>query len=222
MKVLDLCCTVDHRFEGWFASIEAFESQLTNKLISCPVCGTVDVARIPSAPRLNLSGAVAPREPSPEVSRQRMDGAGKSPGPVNSASHDGANHSRGPVDTAAGNSLRNRDSRDNRNTRNTRDNSDDNASVDLPASGSTRPRTLGAEQMREMQGRWMKAIREVMANTEDVGDRFAEEARRMHYSETSSRAIRGTASIEETQALEEEGIEVLALPVPSALKERLQ
>ena len=70
-----------------------------------------------------------------------------------------------------------------------------------------------------MQAEWMKMVRHVMANTEDVGERFAEEARRIHYGETEDRSIRGQASREETEALVEEGIAVLPLPIPKALKE---
>lgn len=70
-----------------------------------------------------------------------------------------------------------------------------------------------------LQAEWMKMVRHVMANTEDVGERFAEEARRIHYGETGERGIRGQASREETEALVEEGIAVLPLPIPKALKE---
>ncbi len=52
----------------------------------------------------------------------------------------------------------------------------------------------------------------VLANCEDVGDRFAEEARRIHYLEAPERSIRGQASSEEYEALREEGVEVLRLP----------
>ncbi|MBE7940751.1 MULTISPECIES: DUF1178 family protein [Ramlibacter] len=90
---------------------------------------------------------------------------------------------------------------------------------------------LGAEAPRQpvaatpdarQQAEWLKLMRQVMASTEDVGERFAEEARRMHYGEAGERAIRGQASPEETRALLEEGIPVLPLPVPKALKEPLQ
>lgn len=75
---------------------------------------------------------------------------------------------------------------------------------------------------RAMQSAWMRAVREVIARTEDVGERFAEEARRMHYGETGERNIRGRASREETEALLEEGIPVLPLPLPKGLKGPLQ
>ena len=57
-------------------------------------------------------------------------------------------------------------------------------------------------------------IDKVLENTEDVGRAFPEEARKIHYREAPERHIRGTASTKEVEALREEGIEVVALPVP--------
>jgi len=79
-----------------------------------------------------------------------------------------------------------------------------------------------ASMQAALQAAWLKAVSHVMAHTEDVGERFAEEARRIHYGETSERGIRGQATREETQALLEEGISVMPLPVPKALKGPLQ
>ncbi len=69
---------------------------------------------------------------------------------------------------------------------------------------------------------WMELARRIVANTDDVGERFADEARKMHYGETEERAIRGKTSVEEARALLEEGIEVLPMVLPPALKETLQ
>jgi len=55
-------------------------------------------------------------------------------------------------------------------------------------------------------------LREIVRNTEDVGARFPEEARRIHYREAPERAIRGQASREDAQALTEEGITFSSLP----------
>ena len=65
-------------------------------------------------------------------------------------------------------------------------------------------------------------MRHVVANTEDVGEKFAEEARRIHYGEADERGIRGKASAKETEALLEEGIGVMPLLLPAAVKESLQ
>lgn len=74
----------------------------------------------------------------------------------------------------------------------------------------------------QLQAAWLQMVRQVMANTEDVGERFAEEARKIHYGESEDRGIRGQASREETQDLLEEGIAVLPLVVPDGMKGPLQ
>jgi hypothetical protein len=57
-------------------------------------------------------------------------------------------------------------------------------------------------------------VDQILQNTEDVGARFPEEARRIHYEEAPRRGIRGTASREEAEALADEGIAVVPLPIP--------
>lgn len=74
----------------------------------------------------------------------------------------------------------------------------------------------------DMQALWLHAVRHMLATTEDVGERFAEEARRIHYGEAEQRGIRGEATPEQRESLHDEGIEVVALPLPRALKEPLQ
>jgi hypothetical protein len=97
-----------------------------------------------------------------------------------------------------------------------------NPSLD-PANANSLPVAhANPESMQLMQAAWMKMVKHVMANTEDVGKNFAEEARKMHYGESEERNIRGKASFEETQELLDEGIDVLPLPVPDALKGGLQ
>jgi hypothetical protein len=140
MKVYNLSCEQDHRFEGWFSSEEDFSSQLARQYIECPVCESRGITRMPSAPRLNLSGVQAPQ-------------------------------------------------------------------------GDTRA---------DLQAKLMELARKVIADTEDVGERFAEEARRIHYKETSQRGIRGIASPDECAELADEGIEVVQMPLPAALKQPLQ
>ncbi len=58
-----------------------------------------------------------------------------------------------------------------------------------------------------------QAIQALINHSEDVGDRFAEEARKIHYEEAPIRAIRGQASPEEFEELRDEGIEIIALPL---------
>lgn len=98
------------------------------------------------------------------------------------------------------------------------------ATPGAPASTAVVPAQSDASNVMNpaAQAAFLKALRQVMANTEDVGNRFAEEARRMHYGDTEARNIRGQASMKETVELLEEGIEVMPLPLPAALKETLQ
>lgn len=69
-------------------------------------------------------------------------------------------------------------------------------------------------QIAALQRQLHEVVRQVIANTEDVGTRFAEEARRIHYGESEQRGIRGQASRAESEALADEGIAVMALPLP--------
>lgn len=57
-------------------------------------------------------------------------------------------------------------------------------------------------------------VQQVRANTENVGERFAEEARAMHYGEKAVRGIRGRADRETAAELRDEGIEFVNLPFP--------
>ncbi len=72
----------------------------------------------------------------------------------------------------------------------------------------------GAEspQLAQLQARVMQHIREMVRKTENVGPRFAEEARRIHEGEVDERPIRGTATEEERMELARDGIEVFAIP----------
>ena len=73
-----------------------------------------------------------------------------------------------------------------------------------------------------LQAAWLQWARQVVAQTEDVGDRFAQEARRIHYGESEERAIRGRATPEQTAELLEEGVAVMPLLLPDSAKETLQ
>jgi hypothetical protein len=137
MKVYNLSCEHDHRFEGWYSSEEDFGSQLQQQHIACPVCESRSITKLLSAPRLNLSGAQAP-QPDARI---------------------------------------------------------------------------------QMQAKLIEMARQLIANTEDVGDRFAEEARKIHYDEAPQRSIRGVATPDECGALVDEGINVIQLPTPAAMKQ---
>jgi hypothetical protein len=58
----------------------------------------------------------------------------------------------------------------------------------------------------------LKMMRRLVADTENVGRAFAEEARKIHYEEAPKRGIRGQATPDEADGLREEGIEFMSLP----------
>lgn len=143
MKVFNLRCAHGHGFEGWFASEQDYADQSARGLVNCPLCADSAIERLPSAPRLNLSGArEQPAQPGPVVQ----------PGPEAS-----------------------------------------------------------------MEALWLQAVQHVLRSTEDVGARFSEEARRIHYGESERRGIRGQATEEQRAELADEGIEVMQLPLPKGL-----
>jgi hypothetical protein len=79
---------------------------------------------------------------------------------------------------------------------------------------STQPATpaASADAVAGMPPQILAKLREIVRNTENVGDRFAEEARKIHYDEVPPRAIRGQATRDEAEALREEGIDFASLP----------
>lgn len=72
------------------------------------------------------------------------------------------------------------------------------------------PEVAAAMAKAEQAMAEMRAV--IEKNFDNVGEKFPEEARRIHYGEAPARAIYGDASREETAALLDEGIEVQAVP----------
>ncbi len=62
-----------------------------------------------------------------------------------------------------------------------------------------------------------KIIEHIVKSTEDVGNKFPEEARKIYYNEAPERHIRGTATARDVESLRDEGIEVVSFPVPAHL-----
>ena len=71
---------------------------------------------------------------------------------------------------------------------------------------------LARQMPKELREALLKVRAEVEKNCEHVGDKFAEEARKIHYGESDKRGIYGETSDEEADALAEEGIEFGRLP----------
>lgn len=87
------------------------------------------------------------------------------------------------------------------------------ASAPAPAASSAPPAEVAAAMEHAAEA--LTKLRETIEkNFDNVGDRFPEEARRIHYGETEERPIYGDATLEEAQELVEEGIKVAAVPWP--------
>jgi hypothetical protein len=89
------------------------------------------------------------------------------------------------------------------------------ASSQLPVPSKNVPVGVPQQAAQLSPAKLNEMIDFILTNTENVGPRFAEEARRIHNDEAPVRDIRGTATKEETEQLLEDGIPVLPLPIPS-------
>ena len=83
-------------------------------------------------------------------------------------------------------------------------------STDVTASGST---PLMMAQERELRAKLKELRDHIVKNADNVGERFPNEARKMHYGDIEHRPIYGEASPDDARALIEEGVEVSPLPV---------
>ena len=81
-----------------------------------------------------------------------------------------------------------------------------------PPAESTEERDASENMAVGLPAEAVAKLREIVRNTENVGRRFPEEARKIHYQEVPPRAIRGQASREEAKALADEGIDFASLP----------
>lgn len=79
------------------------------------------------------------------------------------------------------------------------------------------PATVMTGEMSAKQRELMRGLRklrdEMLAKSEYVGPRFADEARRIHHNEAEARGIHGEASPDEVKKLKEDGVEVYPVPV---------
>lgn len=163
MKVLNLHCSHQHAFEGWFGSEDDYQAQRARGLVSCPLCGCDQIQKMPSAPRLNLKAAKGRAAPQTAPAPPTAEAAPSAPAVP---------------------------------------------SAPIPP------------ELQALQQAVFKHMRQALRHSTDVGERFADEARRIHHGESKEKAIHGVATPEQAEALLEEGIAVL--PLPPAFKETLQ
>jgi hypothetical protein len=68
--IFELICSAQHRFEGWFASGEDFDQQRLAGLLSCPICSTGEVAKLPTAKLRRAEAAAAENGPADAPNQQ--------------------------------------------------------------------------------------------------------------------------------------------------------
>ena len=91
----------------------------------------------------------------------------------------------------------------------------------VAAKGNQRPAETRSDMVaaapgeaKEMLRALAEVQRQVLAQSDYVGERFADEARSIHLGETPARSIYGKATADQTRSLLEEGIAVAPLPLP--------
>ncbi len=179
-----LRCSNNHAFDGWFRGSDDFDMQVEGGLLQCPVCGDASISKALMAP--NVSTGRAKEKAAKEVHQAMVQAKAALEA---EASNDAP---KAPVDGEV---------------------------LPAPAAPPNTPVAAAVPSLKDAPApvkAYVETVRklraEVEANSEDVGTRFAEEARKMHHGEVDERPIRGEASLEEAAALDEEGIDVFVLP----------
>lgn len=133
MITYSLACANQHKFDAWFRSAEAYDEQHAKGIVTCPVCGSVQVDKALMAPALRMTSD--------------------------------------KISVSTGHPMQ--------------------------------------SEIRE----FLRAMRKKVTSEADyVGDKFAEEARKIHFKEADSRGIYGEATRDEVAELLDEGVDFLPLP----------
>lgn len=188
-----LGCRAGHAFESWFRNAADYDDQVARGLVSCPVCGSPEVEKALMTPRLGRSAKLSPERMASVAAAAVAEIAGEvaKEAPAGAGAPAGA---PGPVPPSA--AVRAPD-----------------AGIDAKAPVALMPPQLMSPEEVALR-RKLKELRDhLVQNAEHVGERFPDEARRMHYGETEHRSIYGEASPDDVKAMLDEGIEFHALPV---------
>lgn len=186
MIVYKLKCDLNHNFECWFQNSDAYETQKTKGLLSCPFCNSSSISKAPMAPRLSFQRNEAPSaslSPEAEIIYPKET----------------------EVEIDITHAVKLAQEKEHVRFLEKREKT---ASLTLP--------DISKETMAPTPVEIRKALLDLKSylkkNCEDVGSRFAEEARRIHYGESQKRNIYGQTTLEDLVDLHQEGIEVNALP----------
>nr|WP_295836393.1 DUF1178 family protein [uncultured Azospirillum sp.] len=188
MILFALRCSADHQFEAWFRNGAAYDEQAAAHQIACPICGDTVVGKAPMAPRIAKGVARA----ADRAREQAEAVAANAPPSAVPAAPSNAVPAALPATIPAPVPLPNAA----------------DVVAALPPSLNDAQREAVAEVMRQLT----EVRRSVEKNCDYVGDRFAEEARRIHYGESDPRGIYGEASDEEVAELHEEGVTFHRIP----------
>jgi hypothetical protein len=161
MIVFDLICKeASHQFEGWFSCSDDYESQKSEGMLECPICGSADVGKALMAPNVGTKGNQARSKNSADADK---------------ASPEATSMSSKTIESNA---------------------------VQVPA------------EYKELLGNLAKAQSKILEKSEWVGNDLPEKAREMHYGDSEEKPIHGIATPEDVADMEDEGIELAALPFP--------
>lgn len=183
MILFALKCSSDHRFEGWFRNGAAYDEQAASHLIACPVCGDHAVTKAPMAPRI-AKGVAKAIDHAQATAEAKAPPAEAKDASAGPATPTPPSAQAAPLPALA------------------------DVVASLPATLNDAQREAVAEVMRQLS----EVRRTVEKNCDYVGDRFAEEARRIHYGEADPRGIYGEASSEDVEELAEEGVTFHRIP----------
>ncbi|KZL16559.1 hypothetical protein PsAD2_03433 [Pseudovibrio axinellae] len=179
-----LACDNGHEFDGWFRNSGDYDKQKELGLVTCPYCDSSAVQKRLMAPNVSTARS--------KVKAQAERQVAQAVAAVQAKATESANAPSQPKPT-----------------------NDASISSEQPVA---RPATaVDLQKVPEKAKELVEALREfrkqVVSNSEYVGDKFAEEARKIHYGESEERGIYGETSPDDAQELIEEGIDLMQLPV---------
>ncbi len=178
-----LACDDGHEFDGWFRNSGDYDKQKELGLVTCPLCDSASIHKRLMAPNVSTSRSKKKAQAEHQVSRAVAVSQAK-------ATENAVNEQK-----AAG--------------------------VTVPASSEqsvdTTTPPVNLQKVPEKARELVEALRDfrtqVLSSSEYVGDKFAEEVRKIHYGETEERGIYGETTPDDAKELLEEGIELIPLPV---------
>lgn len=180
-----LACDNGHEFDGWFRNSGDYDKQKSLGLVVCPVCDSASVQKRLMAPNVSTSRS----QKKARGEQQAVQAVAAAAAQATASKSAASTPSTGTAAPAAG--------------------AEQAVSTSLPAPE--------LQKIPEKAKELIEALREfrkqVVTNSEYVGDKFAEEARKIHYGETEERGIYGETTPDDAKELLEEGIELMPLPV---------